>query len=250
MPRPARYRLRLEGRGRASRSRSTATRCSRARATRSPRPRTIGLARGPCALDVRFEQPGPGPRLRLGWTRPDGRTRDRARARISGRRGPAWVWRLDRRCSPWPSPRSPALVAWLAPWDVPRRPPAAAPVRCAASSALAGAGYAALLVVMSWPLVARPRAHRADGPPRRPAQRVDPGLGRATRSGPRRRTLFQAPNFHPLPDALAFSENLLLPGARASRPCSGSPAPSSPTTSRSSAACCSRASARTSSCAA
>jgi hypothetical protein len=76
-----------------------------------------------------------------------------------------------------------------------------------AASAL---GYAVLLAVMSWPLVLDP-VHQ--GMTDRPDGRLNAWIMawdvHALVQDPAR--LFQAPIFHPLPDALAFSENLLLP---------------------------------------
>ena len=48
---------------------------------------------------VRLEQTAPGPRLRLGWTRPDGR-RETIPPRSLGPPRPAWVWWADRRSRP------------------------------------------------------------------------------------------------------------------------------------------------------
>ena len=56
----------------------------------------IGLAAGAATLDVRFEHTGPGPRLRLGWTRPDGR-RETIPARYLGRGAPRVAVVGDRR---------------------------------------------------------------------------------------------------------------------------------------------------------
>ena len=101
---------------------------------------------------------------------------------------------------------------------------------------------------MSWPLV-RDLAHT--GPMDRPDGRLNAWIlawaGETLWTDPAR--VFQAPAFHPLPDALAFSENLLLPGRPRRAAAERSSAPSSPTTSPFSAACSSRASGRSSSCA-
>jgi hypothetical protein len=73
-------------------------------------------------------------------------------------------------------------------------------------------GYVLLLVVMSWPM-ARDLVHT--GPVDRPDGRLNAWIlawgGSTLFTEPGR--VFQAPAFHPLPDALAFSENLLLPAA-------------------------------------
>ena len=166
-----------------------------------------GLAAGPAALDVRFDHAGPGPRLRLGWTRPDGR-RETIPARFLGAALPVWVWRATDGLALAVAMLAGALV-FLLPWDVRRDPPAATAVT-AAEVAASVLGYAALLTVMSWPL-ARDLVHT--GPMDRPDGRLNAWI--LAWAGP---TLFQhpaglfdAPAFHPLKDALAFSENLLLP---------------------------------------
>ena len=170
---------------------------------------TIALARGPVGLDARLEHAGPGPRLRLGWTRPDGR-REIIPPRRLGPPRPAWWWWLTDALA-LAVALAAGLLAWTAPWDVPRRPPA--PRRVTAGEiAVSAAGYVLLLAVMSWPL-ARDLAHT--GPMDRPDGRLNTWIvayvGETAWSAPSR--LFQAPNFHPLPDVLAFSENLLLPAA-------------------------------------
>jgi hypothetical protein len=169
----------------------------------------IGLARRAVALDVRLDHVGPGPRLRLGWTRPDGR-REVVPARLLGPPRPAWVWWLTDGLALGVAALAGILV-WTLPWEVPRRPPSPRPVD-AGEIAASIAGYLVLLVVMSWPLVTD-LVH--EGPMDRPDGRLNAWIlayvGETVWSAPQ--TLFQAPNFHPLPDALAFSENLLLPAA-------------------------------------
>ncbi len=169
----------------------------------------IGLARGASALEVGLEHVGPGPRLRLGWTRPDGR-REVIPSRYLGEARPAWVWLLTDALA-LALAFFAAALAWTAPWDVPRRPPSPRPVT-AVEVALSTAGYAVLLAVMSWPLV----VDLANaGPMDRPDGRLNAWIlawaGPTLWSQPAQ--VFQAPAFHPLPDALAFSENLLLPAA-------------------------------------
>ena len=170
---------------------------------------TLGLARGAARLDVRLEHAGPGPRLRLGWTRPDGR-REVVPPRYLGPPRPAWWWWLTDALALVIALLS-GLLAWTAPWDAPRRLPETRPVTVG-EIAVSTAGYLLLLAVMSWPL-ARDLAHT--GPMDRPDGRLNTWIlayvGETVWSAPSR--LFQAPNFHPLPDALAFSENLLLPAA-------------------------------------
>ena len=92
VPASGRYELWVEGRGRVAVS--LAGRVVVEAEGDPLRTRTaIGLAAGPTPLDVRFEHTGPGPRLRLGWTRPDGR-REPIPARLLGPSRPAVVWWL------------------------------------------------------------------------------------------------------------------------------------------------------------
>ncbi len=171
--------------------------------------RPIGLSRGRVALDVDLGQVGPGLRLRLGWTRPSGR-REVIPSRQLGPPRPGWAWALTDGLAIAASLLV-GLLAWTAPWEVPRRPPSPRPVG-AGEIAVSLAGYAVLLAIMSWPL-AKDLAHA--GPMDRPDGRLNAWIlayvGETLWTAPQR--LFQAPNFHPLPDALAFSENLLLPAA-------------------------------------
>jgi hypothetical protein len=171
----------------------------------------LGLARGVVALEARLDQAGPGPRLRLGWTRPDGR-REVVPSRLLGPPRSPWLWRLTDVLALAVALLS-GLLAWTAPWEVPRRCPSPRPVG-ALEIAASTAGYVVLLAVMSWPLV-KDLAHT--GPVDRPDGRLNAWIlayvGETVWTTPSR--LFQAPNFHPLPDALAFSENLLLPAALA-----------------------------------
>jgi PA14 domain len=170
----------------------------------------LALAAGLHAIGVELRPQGPGLRLQLGWTRP-------------GRFGP---WRDDVVPPRYLGPTSSlwwaltdflsiavailvAVLAWLAPWDRPRPLPAPQPVT-RRQLAVSIAGYAVLLAAMSWPLVLDP-VHQ--GMTDRPDGRLNAWIlawdVHALTHEPGR--LFQAPIFHPLPDALAFSENLLLP---------------------------------------
>ena len=166
------------------------------------------LARGSLALEVTFEQQAPGPRLHLGWTRPDGRS-ERIQRRHLGPPLPAWKWWLTDILA-WVAALAAGALARLAPGNAPRRLPVTTAVSWPRSST-ASAGLLVLLAVMSWPLVSiSPAADRwialtagsTPGSWPGPAARLE-----------RSDAVFQAPAFHPLPDALAFSENLLLPAA-------------------------------------
>jgi hypothetical protein len=171
----------------------------------------IVLGRGPTALAVHFEQRGPGPRLRFGWTRPDGR-REVVPPRLLGPPASAWWWRATDALVLAVGLLA-ALLVFVAPWDAPRRP-SAPPAVTPREAVIAAFAYLALVSVMSWPLV-RDLVH--SGPMYRPDGRLNAWIlgwvGYAFWHQPTR--LFQAPIFHPLPDTLAFSENMLLPGALA-----------------------------------
>jgi hypothetical protein len=208
VPESGRYELWAEGRGRVAVS-IDGHRVLEAEGDPLDATTTIGLARGRVALEVTLHAVGPGLRLRLGWTRPDGR-REVIPPRHLGPPRAQWLWGLLDALA-LAVALLVGLLTWTAPWDVPSRPPSPRPV--GAGEVVASiAGYALLLAVMSWPLV-KDLAHT--GPMDRPDGRLNAWIlayvGETVWSAPRR--LFQAPNFHPLPDALAFSENLLLPAA-------------------------------------
>ncbi|HSD29667.1 MAG TPA: PA14 domain-containing protein, partial [Vicinamibacteria bacterium] len=208
LPESGRYELWAEGRGRVAVS-IDGHRVLAAEGDPLAASTPIGLARGTVALEVTLDQSGPGLRLRLGWTRPSGR-REAIPPRYLGPPRPGWVWALTDTLA-MAAALLAGLLAWTAPWEVPRRPPSPRPVG-AGEIVASIAGYAVLLAVMSWPL-AKDLAHT--GPVDRPDGRLNAWIlayvGETLWSAPQR--LFQAPSFHPLPDALAFSENLLLPGA-------------------------------------
>jgi len=208
VPEPGHYRLRLEGRGHAAVAVGGRT-VLEAQGDPLEASVDLGLARGPTPLDVRLVTRGPGTRLQLVWTRPSGRS-EVVPPRYLGPPRPAWVWALTDALALLVAAFAGAL-AFLAPWDCPRRPPAPGRVTLP-EVAVSIAGYAALLAAMSWPLVLD-LVHR--GPMDRPDGRLNAWIlawaGHALWTEPSR--LFQAPVFHPLPDALAFSENLLLPAA-------------------------------------
>ena len=172
---------------------------------------TLALARGPQPLHAILEPQGAGPRLRLGWTRPDGRS-EVVPPRYLGPPLPAWRWRLTDALALVAGLLA-GLVVFLAPWDRPRRLPSPRPVGAREIAAVV-AGYVLLVVVMSWPLARDPvrtgALYRPDG---RLNAWILAWAGHAFWHEPQR--LFQAPAFHPLPDALAFSENMVLPAALA-----------------------------------
>jgi hypothetical protein len=173
------------------------------------------LGEGEHSLRVRFDHRGPGLRLRLGWTRPTtggrpGWRSDLISPRYLGAPASALLWRFIDVLAV----AIAALVSALAfafPWGRARRMPLPSPTsgREVGASLL---GYAILFVAMSWPLVLDP-AHLGV------VDRVDGRLNawilawdaHALFHAPT--SVFDAPIFHPLPDALAFTENLLLPAA-------------------------------------
>jgi hypothetical protein len=173
------------------------------------------LGRGEHRLRVRFDHRGPGLRLRLGWTRPTssgdpGAVSDVISPRYLGPATSGILWQLTDTLAIVLAGLVAALVVCL-PWDSPRRLPLPRPVTSGeiAASLLA---HSILAAVMSWPLVLG-LAHRGV------VDRVDGRLNawilawdaHALTHEPAR--IFQAPIFHPLPDALAFTENLILPAA-------------------------------------
>jgi hypothetical protein len=208
LPASGRFRLWLEGIGSAS---VTVAGQPLLSAAGDPfrREAAIVLGRGPTTLALHFEQRGPGSRIRFGWTRPDGR-REVVPPRQLGPTRSVWWWRATDALV-LASGLLAGLLAFLAPWDAPRRPTAPAVVT-AREVALTTLGYVALVAAMSWPLVCD-LVHT--GPLYRPDGRLNAWIlawaGHAFWHEPAR--LFQAPTFHPLPDTLAFSENMLLPAA-------------------------------------
>jgi hypothetical protein len=171
----------------------------------------VPLTEGPHHASVRLEREGPGARLRLGWVRP-GRPRGDTRLVIPPRAlgveiAPIW-WRLTDLLAFAVAAFLAALVLVL-PWDARRELPLPR-VFTRPEAAASAAAYALLLVVMSWPLVTDP-VHL--GMTDRPDGRLNAWIlawdVHALVHAPSR--LFDAPAFHPLPDALAFSENLLGP---------------------------------------
>lgn len=172
----------------------------------------VALTAGAHTLAVRLERVG-GPRLRLGWTRPgrDGRASGRAETiplrHLGAPLRSAWWWATDVLAflvAGWL-----AALAWAVPWDRPRPLPTPHPVT-RGELAWSALGLAVVLAILSWPLITNPAGL---GVLDRPDGRLNAWIlawdVHALTHAPRQ--LFQAPAFHPLPDALAFSENLLLP---------------------------------------
>jgi hypothetical protein len=210
VPVSGRYELWIEGQGQASLALGQWPALSASGRPFSART-TLGLARGPQPLHAILEPKGAGPRLRFGWTRPDGRS-EVIPPRYLGPPLPAWRWRLTDALALAVGLLS-GLVVFLAPWERPRRLPSPRPVG-AREIAVVGAAYLLLVVIMSWPLARDPvrtgAVYRPDG---RLNAWILAWAGHAFWHEPQR--LFQAPAFHPLPDALAFSENMVLPAALA-----------------------------------
>jgi hypothetical protein len=167
----------------------------------------VGLTRGEHAIAVVLRRVGPGPRLRLGWTRPDGVDEVIPPRYLGAGRSP-WWWRLTDALA-LVLAASVAGLAWALPWDRPRPLPVVGAVT-GREIAWSIVGHAIAVAAMSWPLVAD---LAGSGVMDRPDGRLNAWIlawdAHALLHDPSR--LFQAPIFHPLPDALAFSENLLLP---------------------------------------
>jgi hypothetical protein len=171
----------------------------------------VALEAGTHQLRVELERVGAGPRLRLGWTRPTlaGPREETIGPRHLGPRARSWAWWLVDLGA-----HALAVAVGLLAWTVQpaaRRATPAPTVRARpAELAASAAGHLALVAVMSWPLVTDPVGL---GFTNSPDGRLNTWIlawdAHALLTSPSR--LFDAPVFHPLPDALAFSENLLLP---------------------------------------
>lgn len=173
----------------------------------------VPIGRGAHEIAVDYERVGPGPRLRVGWQPPRsgllGLSRDETiPPRRLGEPRPQLLWWLTDALA-WAAAALVALLALLLPWDEPRALRVARPVSWT-EIAVSLAGQLAVLGFMSWPLLLDPAGRGLFG---QPDGRLNAWIlawdAHALLSEPWR--LFQAPIFHPLPDALAFSENLLLP---------------------------------------
>jgi hypothetical protein len=168
----------------------------------------VGLSAGEHRLEVVLRRTGPGPRLRLGWSH-DGRDEIIPPRRLGP---PTWKlgWRLTDLLALLVAALMGTLV-FVAPWERPHALPAPSPVT-RREVGLSLAGHALLVALMSWPLVLD-LAHA--GVTDRPDGRLNAWIlawdVHALAHQPTR--LFAAPIFHPLPDTLAFSENLVLPAA-------------------------------------
>ncbi|HEY8148446.1 MAG TPA: hypothetical protein VIK51_06030, partial [Vicinamibacteria bacterium] len=116
----------------------------------------VPMAEGPHAAEVVLTRTGPGPRLRLGWTWPrtDGRPGTYDEILLPRDLGPpiarAWWWLIDGLALM--AAVLAAALLWRLPWDVPRPLPVASPVT-RGEIGWSLAGYAALVALMSWPLV-------------------------------------------------------------------------------------------------
>ncbi|HEY2946368.1 MAG TPA: hypothetical protein VGN09_28305 [Vicinamibacteria bacterium] len=171
----------------------------------------LAMTEGSHAVDVTLRRVGPGPRLKLGWRRPDGRTEVIPPRFLGSEVSRLWWVATDLLAVVVAALL--AALAWAIPWDRrraldPAGPPSPREV------ALSLAGHAVLVAIMSWPLVLD---LAGSGVMDRPDGRLNAWIlawdVHALLHAPTR--LFQAPIFHPLPDTLAFSENLLLPAVAA-----------------------------------
>jgi len=166
----------------------------------------VGLSAGEHQVEVVLHRIGPGPRLRLGWSH--GGRDEMIPPRRLGPATPAVGWWLTDLLALAVAALA-GLVVFKAPWDAPRALVSASPLT-RREIGLSLAGHTALVALMSWPLVLD-LAH--SGVTDRPDGRLNVWIlawdAHALLHEPSR--LFQAPIFHPLPDTLAFSENLLLP---------------------------------------
>lgn len=167
----------------------------------------VPIGVGAHRVAVTLTRTGPGPRLRLGWTRPDGCVETIPTRALGPEVARGWWWATDA-LSLLAAGLLGALVI-VVPWDARRTVPVASPFTVAEAVASL-VGHTALFVLMSWPLATDP-AHL--GVMDRPDGRLNAWIlawdVEALRHAPSR--LWDAPAFHPLPDSLAFSENLLLP---------------------------------------
>lgn len=182
----------------------------------------IAIGRGEHRLVLRYEKTGRpemraarirGHRLTLGWVRPradgsPGSVSEAIAPRYLGEPRPAGLWwGIDALCVLLAVLAG--ALAFLGRWERPAEVPSQR-VATRREWALSLAGYAAVLAVMSWPLVAdlggRGIVDRADG---RLSVWIMAWGAHSLWAGPSQ--WFEAPIFHPAAQALAFSENMLLP---------------------------------------
>jgi hypothetical protein len=172
---------------------------------------SIFLAEGGHRLEVSYRWSGPAAHFRLGWEDPRGRSEGLPR-RDLGEPIPPFYWLLTDGLS-LAAAALLGILAFRLPWDVPRRPSAPRPVTL---REVAGVllGLVVVVFAMSAPWVLD---FAGSGPFDRPDGRLNAWIlawdAHALTTHPG--GLFDAPIFHPLPDSLAFSENLLLLGALA-----------------------------------
>jgi hypothetical protein len=174
----------------------------------------VPITAGTHALEATLTRTGPGPRLRLGWTWPraDGRAGDYDEVLLprdlGAPMGRAWWWATDALAMA--AAALAGFLVWRLRWDRARPLPIPGPVT-RAEIGWSLAGHALVIALMSWPLVKDLAGH---GVTDRPDGRLNAWIlawdAHALVTAPFR--LFQAPVFHPLPDTLAFSENLIVPG--------------------------------------
>jgi hypothetical protein len=169
----------------------------------------VPLGEGRHAIRVESHRTGPGPRLRLGWRTPAWPRRSEAiPPRFLGPERARVLWLLTDVLAALVAVLAGAF-AWVLPWAARRSLPAPTPVE-RHEVLVSLVGHAAVVAAMSWPLVTN---LVSSGVMDRPDGRLNAWIlawdVHALLHEPSR--LFQAPIFHPLPDALAFSENLLLP---------------------------------------
>jgi len=220
-PRSGQYRVWVEGRGDVS-VRIAGQAVIVARGARLHAASAILLGRGEHPIEViqRRESRAElrlhrirGHRLRLGWVLPraDGSSGARSEVippRFLGPARPDWMW-VATDVLAMTLAALLALLAWILPWDAVRQLPAPTPIS-RREVLLSSLAYAAVLVLMSWPL-ARDLAGTGV---------VDQTDGRlnvwilgwvAHALGHQPMALFDAPIFHPVLNTLALSENLLIP---------------------------------------
>jgi hypothetical protein len=225
VPRTGRHRLWVEGRGRMTLGLDGKTVLA-AEGEELDASAELLIGRGEHRLVLRYEKTGNpemraarirGHRLRLGWIRPrangePGTLRETVAPRYLGERRSAAVWwGIDVLAA-----ALAALIGALAFFGRWERPAAVPSPRAMGRGewGLSLAGYAAVLAVMSWPLVLdlarRGIVDRGDG---QLSVWIMAWGAHTLFQDPAR--FFDAPIFHPARQALAFSENMFLPAVLA-----------------------------------